>query len=134
MLDFREALFDHSLIDLGFQGSIYTWSNGRESENFVQARVGRACATLEWREQFPHAKVMHLHFSYSDHVPIMVSTHNPSMFTRKKKISHRFEKKWVTHLACEDTIREAWMGLVCEGSLMFQLFEKIKQCRQALVQ
>ncbi|XP_075675168.1 uncharacterized protein LOC142644435 [Castanea sativa] len=133
MLDFREALSDCSLIDLGFQGNICTWSNGRESDNFVQARLDLACATLEWREQFPHANVTHLHSSDSDHVQIMVSTHKPSMPTRMKKIPHRFEEKWVTHPTCEDTICEAWVGSVCEGSPMFQVFEKIKQCRQALV-
>lgn len=105
----------------------------RESDNFVQARLDRACATLEWRDQFPHAKVHHLHSSYSDHVPIMITTHNPNTSTRRKKVPHRFEEKWVTHPACEDTIREAWVGSVCEGSPMFQLFEKIKQCRLALV-
>ncbi|KAK9988296.1 hypothetical protein SO802_028535 [Lithocarpus litseifolius] len=133
MLDFREALSNCLLINLGFQGNIYTWSNGRESDNFVQARLDRACATLEWRDQFPHARVNHLHSSYFDHVPIMVTTHNPSMYTRRKKVPHRFEEKWVTHPACEATIREAWVGSVCGGSPMFQLFEKIKQCRQALV-
>ena len=73
--------------------NFHTWSNGRESDSFVQACLDRACVTLEWREQFPHAKVTHLHSFYSDHVPIMVSTHNPSMPTRKKKISHKFEEK-----------------------------------------
>ena len=133
MLDFQEALSNYSLIDFGFQENIYTWSNGRESDNFVQARLDRACATLEWREQFPRAKVTHLHSSYSDHIPIMVSTHNPSTSTRRKKIPHRFKEKWVTYPTCEDTICEAWVGSVCEVSPMFQLFEKIKQCRQALV-
>ena len=68
----------------------------------------------------------HLQSSYSDHVLILVSTLNLNQPTRRKMISHRFEEKWVTHLTCEATILEVWMGPVPEGSPMFQLFEKIK--------
>lgn len=76
MMDFWEALLDCNLVDLDHHGNVYTWNNGREAEDYVQARLDRACATVDWQEFFPHYKVSHLQVSYSDHVPIMVCTHN----------------------------------------------------------
>lgn len=62
------------LIDLGFMGNRFTWNNGREGDAYVQQRLDRACATLEWRELFPQARVCHLKASYSDHIPILLTT------------------------------------------------------------
>ena len=56
-------------MDLGFQGNIFTWNNGRPRDAFVQERLDRACATVEWKEIFLVARVTHLQSFYSDHVP-----------------------------------------------------------------
>lgn len=50
-----------------------------------------------------------------------------------KRIPHRFEEKWVAHPECETVIRAAWTNVVSLGSPMYNLFEKIKSCRVALV-
>ena len=47
MQEFREALLQCGLVDLGFQGNIFTWSNGQEGEGFVQERLDRAYGTIE---------------------------------------------------------------------------------------
>ena len=70
MQDFKEALLFCGLADLGFHGNIFTWDNGRLGEDLVQERLDRACANMEWRDMFPHAKVSHLQVSYSDHFNI----------------------------------------------------------------
>ena len=53
MDEFQGALLHCGLVDIGYQGNIFTWRNGRWGEAFVQERVDRACATIEWRELFP---------------------------------------------------------------------------------
>lgn len=55
MQEFKSVLFHCGLIDLGFMGSRFTWNNGREGDAYVQLRLDRVCATLEWRELFPQA-------------------------------------------------------------------------------
>ena len=55
MQQFRATLLQCRLVDLGFQGNIYTWNNGRDGVDFVQERLDRACATVEWRDMFPQA-------------------------------------------------------------------------------
>ena len=46
---FRNALVNCQLTDLGFIGSKYTWTNCRHDENFVKERLDHAVANSEWR-------------------------------------------------------------------------------------
>ena len=131
MLNFREALLYCGLVDLGYQGNIFTWTNGRD--DLVQERLDRACATIEWRDKFAQVQVTHLEASYSDHSPILVTTHIWPHTTLRKKIPHRFEERWATHPDYENIIQVAWDSIVPNGSPMARLFEKIKRCHFALV-
>lgn len=74
MQEFRSVLIQCGLIDLGFMGNWFTWNNGREGDTYVQLRLDQAYATLEWREIFSQAQVCHLIASYSDHIPILLTT------------------------------------------------------------
>ena len=44
MTAFREALTDCSLIDIGFTGPAFTWSNKRENNELVRARLDKCVA------------------------------------------------------------------------------------------
>ena len=50
-----------------------------------------------------------------------------------RRVPKRFEEKWAAHLECEMVVRAAWTNVVSMGSPMYNLFEKIKSCRVALV-
>ena len=50
---FRSALLHCNLTDLWYVGNAFTWNNGRHGDAYVQQRLDRACATVEWRELFP---------------------------------------------------------------------------------
>lgn len=60
MQAFRSALLHCNFIDLGYVGNNFTWNNGRHDDAYVQQRLDRACATMEWRELFPHCRVTHI--------------------------------------------------------------------------
>ena len=45
---FRSTLLHCGLIDLGYRGNIFTWRNERPGDAFVQERLDRAYATLDW--------------------------------------------------------------------------------------
>lgn len=108
MEDFRSALLHCGLIDLGLIGNIFTWRNGRLGNEFIQERLDRACATIEWRDMFPHSKVHHLQAAYFDHDPILIATQADSRVCRHKRKPSKFEEKWALHPDCENVIREAW--------------------------
>ena len=104
MEDFCSTLLHCGLVDLGYSGNIFTRHNGRPRDAFVQKRLDRACATIEWIEIFPQAVVCHLQVSYTDHDPILLTLHGNTRNTRRWKIPKMFEEKWATHLECETII------------------------------
>ena len=77
---------------MGYQGNIFTWRNGRPGAVFVQERLDRACATIEWRELFPQATVRHLQASYLDHDTILLTLQRDTHTGRRKKFTRRFEE------------------------------------------
>ena len=126
MKEFWSALLHCRLIDLGFNGNIFTWRNGRPSIEFVQERLVRACANIEWRDLFPHSKVHHLQAAYSNPDPILLTTEGDPRIVRPSKKPHRLKEHWASHPACANIIHEVWNGWNPMGSPMHKLFEKIK--------
>ncbi|XP_075665634.1 uncharacterized protein LOC142635339 [Castanea sativa] len=104
MDEFRSALLHCGLVDIGYQGNIFTWRNHKQGEAFVQERLDRACATIVWRELFPQATVRHLQALYSDHDPILLTLQRETHNGRRKKFPKRFEERWATHPECESII------------------------------
>lgn len=55
MLAFRNTLLHCGLVDMGYQGNMFTWKNGRPSDAFVQEWIDRACANGACRDLFPRS-------------------------------------------------------------------------------
>nr|GMD63475.1 uncharacterized protein LOC109159798 [Ipomoea batatas] len=64
---FTDALHDCRLMDLGMVGNRFRWERGRGTEVWVQERLDRVIATLEWLELFEDAAVCNLLTLTSDH-------------------------------------------------------------------
>lgn len=62
------------LMDLGFSGCRYTWSNLRTSRGLIKERLDRVYSNEDWHTKFPYATVKHLYRCHSDHLPILFST------------------------------------------------------------
>lgn len=67
---------DAGLVDIGYNGCKYTWTNARDGIDLIQERLDRALANSPWMDNFPHTKVHHLPRIHSDHSPILISLHN----------------------------------------------------------
>lgn len=50
MVQFRVALEECKLSDLGFRGSKFTWTNCRTDGTFIKERLDQAVANREWCE------------------------------------------------------------------------------------
>jgi hypothetical protein len=134
MAGFWEVLSDCSLLDLGFIGSEFTWSNNREDEALVRVRLDHGVATQNWKALFPNATVSHLTVVNSDHMGLLMDMAPCPLQPRRKK--HKlfwFDHTWVQEEGCEGVITEAWQA-DCVGTPMFRLVHKIKQCRLHLIQ
>ncbi|KAL0361161.1 UNVERIFIED_CONTAM: putative mitochondrial protein [Sesamum radiatum] len=87
--DFREALDQSNLSDLGYRGHRYSWWNRRLSPHTVHARLDWACGNLELQSKFPLARVSHLQMIHSDHCPILVDF-QPSELANGRRDRKRF--------------------------------------------
>ncbi|KAL9690833.1 hypothetical protein QQ045_011244 [Rhodiola kirilowii] len=60
MHSFREAVQEYGLVDLGYSGITYTFSNRRASQFETRARLDRVFANLRWKDLFNRYGVEHL--------------------------------------------------------------------------
>ena len=131
MKEFRKVIDECEFVDLGFVGSPFTWWNKQNGIARVVECLDRCLATAEWLLKFPNNRVTHLRAVFSDHRPLWVelSLSGNAMWPHRK--CFRFEEMWTFHQGCEDTIRKAWETRH-NGTLMFQVVEKIKASREEL--
>lgn len=66
---FQQLARQLGLIDIGFEGNIFTWSNGRHGLANIQEQLDRSRANVLWTQQHPKATLKHLVRSSSDHSP-----------------------------------------------------------------
>ncbi|KAL4370540.1 hypothetical protein AHAS_Ahas06G0076000 [Arachis hypogaea] len=107
---FRDAVQINELLDLGFVGHSFTWTNGQSGEDNIQERLDRALATIEWQQTFPKTIVQHLSRYKSDHSPILIDMMGEKRQRRKIPHRFRFEECWLSNEECERTVEEAWKG------------------------
>jgi hypothetical protein len=81
MAAFREALTDCSLLDMGFNGPPFTWSNKREHHALVRARLDRCVVNSRWLHLFPGAILSHLIVASSDHMGLLLDSKGASNIT-----------------------------------------------------
>lgn len=89
------------LIDLGFQGNIFTWSNMQIGRDNI---LERASANYQWRNLFPRAIVYHGARVGSDHAPIILDF---DPVGRRKHI-FRFESSWLQEEECKNIVENSW--------------------------
>ncbi|KAL8539523.1 hypothetical protein ACS0TY_001218 [Phlomoides rotata] len=73
MQDFRHCVEECELMDLGFRGHTFTWSNKQSGPGNIQERLDRGLANMMRSTLFPHATVTHLPRIMSDHCPIFLN-------------------------------------------------------------
>lgn len=57
--DFRDTLIDYELHELGFLGTPFTWSNGREGRDLINERLDRCMTNLTWCDLLSNSRVTH---------------------------------------------------------------------------
>ncbi|XP_070038612.1 uncharacterized protein [Nicotiana tomentosiformis] len=84
------------LVDLGYMGCKYTWSNHRKRrKGLIMKRLDRFLANEEWLNLFPGSSVTHLPKTYSDHNPLILKLNSFTPIPPQK--SFKLENIWYTH-------------------------------------
>ena len=68
----KDCLDKCNMIDLGFSGSWFTWTNRRDAQVLIQERIDRFFVNPEWCTLYPEARVSHLTRCHSDHSPVLL--------------------------------------------------------------
>lgn len=102
---FNNFIQQNHLINLGYKGLAYTWTNGRNMEGLIRQHLDRVLANPEWCIDFSYAGVLHLPRLASDHAPILLNTcRNVS----RSPPDYKFEAMWLSHPEFFDKVRECW--------------------------
>ncbi|XP_021812414.1 uncharacterized protein LOC110755503 [Prunus avium] len=119
--DFKRWFTENEMIDLGYSGPRFTWTNNR-----VFKRLDRAVCNLKWRQMFAEAHVVHLPRTKSDHCPIKICLQSRLSSTPNDR-PFRFEAMWMQHESFKDFIGQRWGQI--SGSAMdksYGLIESLK--------
>ncbi|KAH0734895.1 hypothetical protein KY285_010602 [Solanum tuberosum] len=71
-LEFIVVIEVCGLMDLGFNGQKFTWSNNRGINYRVWKRLDRGMVNDSWVEKIPHTTITHLPSVGSDHCPLLM--------------------------------------------------------------
>lgn len=85
ILSFNKTISNCNLIDLGFNGPKFTWTNSRNKSKLILERLDRFMANPDWLKFYPKAVVYHLSRTYSDHCPLILDTNTSSSLKINKK-------------------------------------------------
>lgn len=111
MEEFVEVLNQSCLIDQGFKGPKFTWTNRQRSSSNIQERLDRFLCTLSWNSMFPEAFATHLDYFGSDHRMITIDLHPPTIdgsFSNFRSQSFLFEPYWRAHGNFKQILTEFW--------------------------
>ncbi|CAA0822991.1 Unknown protein, partial [Striga hermonthica] len=126
---FREFINAMGMQEISQRGQLYTWGNNREGEGFVEEKLDRTFATLEWINMHPSAQTTCWFRSSSDHCMLVIEMDKS---VQKQKKRFMFDKRWISREGVSDVVQKAWEGQG-SGTPMLDVKEKVKKAREALL-
>ncbi|XP_073120503.1 uncharacterized protein [Henckelia pumila] len=120
MDEFNHFVLESALVDAGFEGSSFTWTN-----KSIWKRLDRVFVSVDWGDHFNSIRVEHLIRTVSDHCPLLVSA---PVFARGPS-SFRFQSMCTRHPGFLQTVRLNW-NMPCSLQGMPRLFAKLKQLKK----
>lgn len=85
--NFRKALNDCKLMDMGYFKKPYTWIKKREDVVVVKERLDSCVCSSQFYQIFPLSRVKHLDFTSSDHCPLEIVVRKS--YTNQRKPQER---------------------------------------------
>ncbi|XP_026459231.1 uncharacterized protein LOC113359877 [Papaver somniferum] len=105
--EFIKFIQERGLIDMGFIGSAFTWSNGVVVDKPIFERLDRDMCTADWFFKVPDNGVLHLPRISSDHAPILLNTSRTNKMRRRH--TTKFEAYWIEHPGFQDVVHKSWV-------------------------
>lgn len=106
---FGRAIEDSLLTEVDLCGGSFTWEKSRGKENWVQERLDRAFANVDWWAKFPLCKLSVCVAPVSDHNPVFLEL--ISTVISKRKFRFRFENIWLKEPSFMKEVTEFWKSI-----------------------
>lgn len=107
-----------TLIDMGYVGTPYTWTNMRTSLANIQECLDRALCNQAWQDVFVHMMVQHLPRVKSNHAPLFITTVQRP--TRQRDYPFRILTAWYQHNQFPELVQNGWGAQPEEAILVKQ--------------
>ena len=117
-LAFKDCLDGCNMVDMGFAGPRYIWTNKRDVNNLILERIDRYFMNPDWCVLYPDAKVTHLPRCHSDHCPVLMEA-IPNC-TQAPNKPFRFQEFWLSDLM--DAIDTFSKEVLCGTGLTLAIF------------
>lgn len=91
---FKNFMDNNALLDLGYVGNMFTWSNRRTGSMNIAERLDHGIANNQWKMIYPNAVITHLIASHSYHKPILFHLDSPMQSLPRP---FKFETMWTSH-------------------------------------
>ena len=108
-LEFKDCLDECNMVDLGFVGPKFTWTNHRPISSLILERIDRFFAN-PWRILYLEALVTHLPRTFLDHYPVLIELCRVSVNQQNKPF--RFQTTWLFHQDFPRVVQQAWIDRV----------------------
>lgn len=105
--DFREAIRDCDLVDMGSTGYPFTWSNRRFGDHLIDEKQDKFLGNSNWRNYFQDKAAVNLVSWSSYHNPILMEVLEKGKEDRHaKRTLHRvhYEDMWSPYEKCKEIV------------------------------
>ncbi|CAA0842854.1 Unknown protein, partial [Striga hermonthica] len=126
---FRSFIHNMGMHEVEQKGAFFTWGNNREGDGYVEERLEKIFTSYDWMVAYPKMEVANFYRTASDHNVLMMDT---DMEVGRYKKRFAFDKLWAKVDGVQDAVTPGWQ-IAVEGSAMYQVHQKIKSTRMALL-
>ena len=94
------------MINIGFSGPRFTWTNRRDLHGLIQERIDRFFVNPNWCLLYLEAKVVHLTRCHSDHCPVLLEMQPGVSGGRNRPF--KFQTCWLSDPSFPSIVSQSW--------------------------
>lgn len=126
----QRLLSSAGLVDMGYMGSRFTWSNNRKGPAKILSRLDRVYANHKWFHANTTTQVKHLQRVFFDHCPLLVEV---AQQAKPRVHAFVFEHNWLGNSEVTELIQQVWSPQSIAVSQMEGLSYKLSILRAKLL-
>ena len=136
--EFREVVYECNLLDMGYKGHPYTWSNRQFGYHHIEERLDRALCSQDLGNCFQEEIVTNMVMWESYHNLLVMNVQE-----KKSRVSYdrrtfsrvHYEDFWTPYEGCKNIVKEVWSGFGCKDDINpVQIFKRLSQATMAQLQ